>query len=214
LSAIQWLSETGGLPTQAAYGDVIEPGRRAQAGPVSHTGVGVTYSGNNPTTVYPCKTGIPKTVLPKTAAVKATEEEMASYICNTGVLSILVDASKWQTYVGGVMMPGSCGTDIDHAVLLVGISAKDNAWIVQNSWGPDFGVDAAGNEVPHNKYSNCDELAASAGCQAELTTGGTVGESCALACTPGATADGGYLLLSYGGNVCGITNQAVSVNGA
>merc|ERR1712151_559653 len=67
LSAIQWLSETGGLPTQAAYGDVIEPGRRAQAGPVSHTGHGITYSGNNPTTVYPCKTGIPKTVLPKTA---------------------------------------------------------------------------------------------------------------------------------------------------
>lgn len=37
-----------------------------------------------------------------------------------GPIAVSVDASSWSHYSGGVLDYDSCGTDIDHAVLLVG----------------------------------------------------------------------------------------------
>lgn len=50
-------------------------------------------------------------------------------------VSIAVDASNWQLYTGGVLT--QCGTNLDHAVLLVGYTSQ--YWIVKNSWGPGWG---------------------------------------------------------------------------
>lgn len=52
-------------------------------------------------------------------------------------ISVVIDASKWQFYKFGVFDGCPDGSDIDHAVLLVGYDAE--AWIVKNSWGSKWG---------------------------------------------------------------------------
>merc|ERR1711998_712977 len=66
-SAVRWIRQQGGIPTQAAYGNVFTSDsslpefmqrktKLQQTGPVSHSGRGITYAGNNPTQSYNCKT--------------------------------------------------------------------------------------------------------------------------------------------------------------
>jgi len=66
------------------------------------------------------------------------ESSMASYVQKTGPLSVCVDASKWNTYTGGIM--SSCGNRVDHCVQAVGVDASNNGyWKVRNSWGVTWG---------------------------------------------------------------------------
>jgi len=67
------------------------------------------------------------------------ENTMANVLATTAPLAIIVDASSWQYYTGGVL--SSCGTSLDHAVMAVGYSqtAATPYWIVRNSWGSDWG---------------------------------------------------------------------------
>eukprot|EP00195_Chlamydomonas_chlamydogama_P009760 CAMPEP_0202901788 /NCGR_PEP_ID=MMETSP1392-20130828/14680_1 /ASSEMBLY_ACC=CAM_ASM_000868 /TAXON_ID=225041 /ORGANISM="Chlamydomonas chlamydogama, Strain SAG 11-48b" /LENGTH=479 /DNA_ID=CAMNT_0049588403 /DNA_START=184 /DNA_END=1623 /DNA_ORIENTATION=+ len=57
-------------------------------------------------------------------------------------VAIEADQKAFQLYMGGVFADESCGTDLDHGVLVVGYG-KDpvggNYWIVKNSWGPEWG---------------------------------------------------------------------------
>ena len=55
---------------------------------------------------------------------------------NQEPISVTVDASNWGSYRGGVF--GSCGSGINHAVLLVG-AAADGSWKIKNSWGTGWG---------------------------------------------------------------------------
>ena len=73
----------------------------------------------------------------KTSNGHASEAAMAKYVGSTGPLSICVDASKWQTYKGGVLK--NCGTRIDHCVQAVGIDTANGVWKVRNSWNTDWG---------------------------------------------------------------------------
>ena len=50
-------------------------------------------------------------------------------------ISVAVDASVWSQYRQGVM--SSCGTAVNHGVLLVGSSG--DFWKIKNSWGPSWG---------------------------------------------------------------------------
>jgi len=63
-------------------------------------------------------------------------------IANVGPVAISVDAGglSWQLYGGGVVK-GDCGSDIDHAVQLVGYGTDkgDDYYIVRNSWGASWG---------------------------------------------------------------------------
>ncbi len=59
-------------------------------------------------------------------------------------VSVAVDAESWQFYSGGVLTGTSCGTSLDHGVLLVGYgtttdSAAQAFWKVKNSWGGGWG---------------------------------------------------------------------------
>ena len=63
----------------------------------------------------------------------------APYVGNTGPLSIVVDASQWSSYTGGIL--STCGTSLDHAVQVVGIDTDEGSWKVRNSWNTDWGED-------------------------------------------------------------------------
>ena len=63
----------------------------------------------------------------------------------TQPLSVSIEADKmvFQTYKSGVLDSSSCGTNLDHAVLVVGFG-NDAAtgldyWLVKNSWNTTWG---------------------------------------------------------------------------
>ncbi|KAG6549528.1 hypothetical protein Mapa_008909 [Marchantia paleacea] len=57
-------------------------------------------------------------------------------------VSVAVDASSfdWMFYGGGIY-DGTCGTSLDHGVVVVGYGTykKEDFWIVKNSWGATWG---------------------------------------------------------------------------
>merc|ERR1711957_902330 len=62
------------------------------------------------------------------------KNEAAMYdALKSGPISIAVDASTWHSYRGGVVT--SCGTGMNHAVVISGYDSDKDAWTVRNSWG-------------------------------------------------------------------------------
>ena len=63
----------------------------------------------------------------------------------TGPVSVALEADTlvFQFYTGGILNSNSCGTELDHAVVVVGYGVDNtygHYYIVRNSWGPDWGV--------------------------------------------------------------------------
>jgi len=70
-----------------------------------------------------------------------TEYDIAVWMVSNGPVSICVDALQWQYYTGGIVSAGSCGTQIDHAIQMVGyVTSNPSYWIVRNSWGTGWGI--------------------------------------------------------------------------
>ncbi|KAJ4950526.1 hypothetical protein NE237_027358 [Protea cynaroides] len=70
-------------------------------------------------------------------------ESYIQYAVATQPLSVLIDASgpSFSYYQGGIYNGQDCGTNLNHAVTLVGYGSEGGLdfWIVKNSWGPQWG---------------------------------------------------------------------------
>lgn len=125
-NALNWVAEHGGIPTKAAYGEYV--------------------SGDRPSTLTTCKSFALKTVTTSgSRSAGSTESAMSNTLCDNGPIAIGIWASQWQHYLRGVMSAASCGVPAgpartNHAVQAVGVDNEAGVWIVQNSWGPGWGV--------------------------------------------------------------------------
>ncbi|KAM4621948.1 cathepsin O [Polymixia lowei] len=69
------------------------------------------------------------------------EEAMMGHLVDQGPLVVTVDAVSWQDYLGGVIQYHCSCRHANHAVLVVGYDTTGDIpyWIVQNSWGTEWG---------------------------------------------------------------------------
>lgn len=59
-------------------------------------------------------------------------------------IAIEADTRYFQSYASGVLTASTCGTTLDHGVLIVGYGTETNGqmyWLVKNSWGTTWGDD-------------------------------------------------------------------------
>jgi len=128
--AFDWAGNNGGLCTESSYPYTSFPGPDTQAA----SGVCMATPPSNepntaPTNYYDVQAG----------SVAAMQSAV-----NVGPVSIAIEAdqSVFQSYAGGVITSG-CGTNLDHAVLIVGYGTDPtygDYWLVKNSWGTSWGL--------------------------------------------------------------------------
>jgi len=118
--AFDWIKENGGLCSEDSY----------------------PYTGSDHRLPYCETTCNPVDTISDYKDVRQQDSNaLASAACDGPVsVAIEADSTAFQFYNGGVM-DGSCGTNLDHGVLLVGFGKDGSSdyWKVKNSWGADWG---------------------------------------------------------------------------
>jgi len=116
--AYPWVNQEGGMDTESSYPYTAEDGTcsfsqanvAAKIGPNANDGFG------------------------------GSENQMAANLAATAPFSIIVDASSWQYYTGGILPASQCGSSLDHAVIAAGYDTNAGFWHVRNSWGSGWGM--------------------------------------------------------------------------
>jgi len=120
----------GGDPAQA-YGYVVQQGGL-------DTEASYPYTGTDGTCAFD-----PSNVGAKISGSRdgfgGSEQQMAANLASIAPFSIIVDASSWQNYQGGVLAASDCGSNLDHAVIAAGYDMNGGFWRVRNSWGSGWG---------------------------------------------------------------------------
>ena len=121
-NAFQWI-ETNGLCAEDAY----------------------PYTAGGGTSGACKKTCTPVVTVSKYTDVAKGDEDALKDAVSKQPVSIAVDASgsQWQLYKSGVFNHPTCGTELDHGVLLVGYGkqAGTGYWKIKNSWGATWGLE-------------------------------------------------------------------------
>lgn len=118
--AFKFIIQNGGLNTEAQY---------------PYQGVDGTCNTNEEVTHVATITGYED--------VPSNNEQALQQAVANQPISVAIDASgsDFQNYQSGVFT-GSCGTQLDHGVAVVGYGVSDDGtkyWLVKNSWGADWG---------------------------------------------------------------------------
>lgn len=112
------------------------------------TNGGITSEAQYPYTAQDgtCNTNVTSVATLSSFVDVATNNEAALLAAvNIGPVSVAIEADQqcFQFYSGGVLSDPSCGTQLDHGVLVVGYgtdsTTNQDYWIVKNSWGPSWG---------------------------------------------------------------------------
>ena len=121
-SAIEWIGNNNGLCTEEAYPYV--------SGDTSINGA----------CQKSCSVVCGSDVISTVAVTRNSDSAMMAALAQQPVsVAISADPISFQLYKSGVYT-ASCGTEIDHGVLLVGYGTMDGLdyYIMKNSWGPDW----------------------------------------------------------------------------
>jgi C1A family cysteine protease len=122
--AFEWVSENG-VALESAYPYTSGTGTRGTCDAVLRDAPAVTVTG-------------------KIDVVEDDEDALKSAVAMTPVsVAIEADQSVFQLYSSGVLDSTSCGTQLDHGVLVVGYGTDSTLgkdyWKVKNSWGTTWG---------------------------------------------------------------------------
>jgi cathepsin L len=110
---------------------------------------GITSEKNYPYTAQDgtCMSPLPAAVTTLSSFTDITSGDESGILTATNIgpvsIAIEADSQAFQFYSGGVFNDPTCGTNLDHGVLVVGYgtdgASKLPYWIVKNSWGVSWG---------------------------------------------------------------------------
>jgi C1A family cysteine protease len=123
-STLDWIGSNGGLCTEQSYPYVS--GTTLKAGTCQKTCSAVSGSVVKSTVAVPTNSD--------TAMMTALTQQPVS-------IAIEADTRYFQSYSGGILTSTTCGTNLDHGVLITGYGEENGQkyWNVKNSWGTSWG---------------------------------------------------------------------------
>jgi len=88
-----------------------------------------------------CKKCTPVSKISSFVNVTTNSEDALKIAAAQQPISVMVDASQWPSFYSGGVYSESCGTNLDHYVMVVGYGTMggQDYWKVKNSWGDSWG---------------------------------------------------------------------------